>query len=206
MHSINEEVRSNILASLNMTPLYYKAANDLAVQYFREGQYGVAQGYLEKTDEGNGKGMLQLDIWAATKELGQLQAALLDAEWIPDDRLYYYQALLAMEQNDNERASQLFDAVSGLNPYREESVIAAGVFFRGQEGLKSYDILVRAVLQSTSSVKLLKAYIDECLHLHFATYAESALLTLRELSLPDYNQYLQRNIVAIDSLLRGEVQ
>ncbi len=94
-----------------------------------------------------------------------------------------YTALIAESTGDSATAQQNYKILGTYNPYFEEGIIAAANFYRkkGGERLKTYNILAEAIQVNASSIRLLKAYINEAFNQGFDEYANSAGERLAEL-------------------------
>lgn len=94
-----------------------------------------------------------------------------------------YTALINESMNDSTEALKNYEVIKKYNPYFVDGVIAAADFFKKQNpnGLEAYSILAEAIQVNTSSVRLLKAYIEEATRKDLREYATDATEILNEL-------------------------
>ena len=94
-----------------------------------------------------------------------------------------YTALMAESTGDSTTAEQNYRILGAYNPYFEEGIIAAANFYRkkGGDRLQPYNVLAEAIQVNASSIRLLKAYINEAFSQGFDEYANSAAERLAEL-------------------------
>lgn len=94
-----------------------------------------------------------------------------------------YTALIAESNGDTAKARPLYTQLASYNPYFEEGIIAASVYFKkyDKNKLRAYSVLAEAIQVNTSSIRLLRAYIAEAQRVGFDDYAYQASLRLRDL-------------------------
>jgi len=132
----------------------------------------------------------EMRLVAKIGDIERLEILLSETVWLPFDQRWYYQALIKQKQSGGESNQNLdpyFELISTMNSYNEDAVIWAAIYFHGDEikEMKSYNILVEALLQNPFSVNLLKAYIIESIQVGLNSYADRALLELASLTDPE---------------------
>ena len=87
-------------------------------------------------------------------------------------------------------------------PSMPAAIIASAEFFIiFSSGMKSYNILIEALLQNPNSKKLTKAYVKECIEANLISYALKGLETLKTmLSDDEFNRFYIENESGIQRL------
>jgi hypothetical protein len=109
-----------------------------------------------------------------------------------DQWLSHIQTSLSNEEGDLTKSSKHYENQL-RNPFLEEGVLEAARYFRTveEDEYRAYEILLDALAINEYSVKLLKAYGEQCTRLNLDTYRQTALERLQELiSPPEYQFYL----------------
>jgi hypothetical protein len=119
-----------------------------------------------------------------------------DIDFAGRNRIYrvYFEAMLAKFASDSIRATPLFDWLGTADPFFEEGVISAANYFttHGSNGMKSYQILVNALQNHPTSIRIRKAYCIEAKRVGLTSYADDELATLKLLLPPArLKQYLE---------------
>ncbi len=192
---LNESQTDGLFRLLDREPLVVKTGLDLAEYYYKKEYYGLAEKYMDNVIHLEADSTIRQQLWllhldnlARRNDISTLEKELSKEKWIPFDRRWYYHATIANGRGDSDEARRLFEIVKNMNPFHEDAILASAAYFQeDQEDLKSYNILVEALLQNPYSAKLVKAYILECLDENLHSYALSSLNTLRELI--DYEDY-----------------
>ncbi len=205
---LTEPQTDGLFRLLNEPSLIVKTGLDLAEYYYMKEYYGLAEKYMDKALQLEADvtihrrlWLLHLDNLARRNDISALEKALGGEKWIPFDRRWYYRAAIANARGDSEEARRLFEIIKNMNPFHEDAIIASAAFFEeDQEDLKSYNILVEALLQYPWSVKLIKAYILECIDENLHSYALNSLNTLKILTDDDdYEGFVKRNEAQLQS-------
>jgi len=122
-----------------------------------------------------------------------------------DQWLSYIQASLSKEEGDLTKSSKHYENQL-RNPFLEEGVLEAARYFRTveEDEYRAYEILLDAQAINEYSVKLLKAYGEQCTRLNLDTYRQTALERLQELISPaEYQSYLTGLEAVASSLDEG---
>ena len=199
---LNESQTDGLFRLLDEEPLVVKTGLDLAEYYYKKEYYGLVEKYMDKVMQLEADSTIRQQLWllhldnlARQNDISTLEKELSEEKWIPFDRRWYYHATIANGRGDSEEARRLFEIVKNMNPFHDDAILASAAFFQeDQEDLKSYNILVEALLQNPYSAKLVKAYILECLDENLNSYALNSLSTLKELiDDEDYTGFVKRN-------------
>jgi hypothetical protein len=170
-------------ALLDMSRRQFERSNlRKAIRYFNQ-----VEG-LELTDENlfNDIRHFELLLLAERREVDKIVRAINEGMSFPPDRYLektLYQALVAEANGDTLLAEKNYHVVGTYNPFFEEGIIAAALYYRehSSDPLKAYNTLAEAVQLNNTSVKLWNAYIDEALRVGFDEYAASAYEKVEEL-------------------------
>ena len=121
-------------------------------------------------------------------------------QWLSDIK-----ALFSEEEGDLRQPRKHYVNLV-RNPFLEDSILDAARYFRTveEDENRAYEILLDALSINEYSVKLLKAYGEQCTRLNLDTYGQTALETLQELmSAVEYQAYLTELQELADSLDEG---
>jgi len=164
-----------------------KALLDMVKKQFKSGNLATAIKYLNRISglELTDKNLFdevrytELKILAWRGELPLLASQInKGVEFGPGHSLErtLYTALLSEANGDMTKARKHYALLGSWNPYFEEGIIAAAIFFRKQDpqNMMAYNILVEAIQVNYNSYRLLSAYAEEAERLGFDEYAASA--------------------------------
>ncbi|NNF34180.1 MAG: hypothetical protein HKN68_08730, partial [Saprospiraceae bacterium] len=189
-----------ILGSIEDPTIRTHAFLELFQHSFRKGHVDIAKRSIRelKTVSVINKQLNQrilearLDLVAFEKNIELVEDLLSQIEWLSFDKKWYFEALIASNKGNDDDLKNYFHALSGMNSFNAEAIISAATFFQDdEEELKSYNILVNALLQNPYSVKLLKEYIKESNNQGLASYSSQATEELRQLmSDEEYKEYM----------------
>ncbi len=190
--------KPEVALSIQSPFLQSKAIIAVIDQMLAEGINQHVRGYislLEKNNEPYFEAALmriKMKYYWHTEQLDSLQAMLNEAHPKVDLYNIYYQAKLALKNDNYKKATKLYRLAAGMNPMAEEVVVdAADYFEKRDEILIAYQILVDAMKVNRFSTKITRAYIRVSLKSGLENFAASALDTYQEKA--SYQQYLEMN-------------
>ncbi|MFD2248222.1 hypothetical protein [Pontibacter ruber] len=139
----------------------------------------------------------QMRLWLYTRNYDVLLSRMDNLHLTPRDKrqkLYFRAKIAEVKGRDREAAERYNQALKALL-YDEEVVESAAVFFAKQSprDMKSYNVLLDGITYNPYSPRLYKAYALESINQGLGSYAEEALVSLRNL-LPasEYSTFIKK--------------
>jgi hypothetical protein len=124
----------------------------------------------------------RLDYSALIGDLDMIKELLNNVDWLRLDKRWYFEALIAIDEGKNEDAENYFRALADMNSFNDEAIIASAIYYQSDVNpLRSYNVLVNALLQNPYSTKVLKEYIKESNEQGLVSYASQAADVLKQL-------------------------
>lgn len=193
-----DNIKPEVALTIQSPFLQIKAVIEIIDQMLSQGPGREARKYisiLENNEESYFKAellRLKMKYYWRTEQLDSLQTMLKLPHPKVDLYNIFYQAKLALKNDNLKKATSLYRLAASMNPMAEDVIVEAADYFENQdELLTAYQILVDAIKINRFSTKITEAYIRVSLKSGLESFAASALDTYQEKV--SYQQSLEMN-------------
>jgi hypothetical protein len=122
-----------------------------------------------------------LRILAQIKAYAELEkeAKEIDLGEVRQKDRAFFLGICAQAKNDTTAATLYYEECLRKNPMSEESVLFAAYFLGRNNPSKAYEILLDGILMNPYSINLSRAYINQCIAMGYANFAENELARIK---------------------------
>jgi hypothetical protein len=171
----------------------------LGQQRWEAAQVAIKEAAAQLQPEGELRSALnlqQMQLWLRTKKYDALVNGMNNLYLTERDkrRNLYFKASIAAARGRDQEAAERFKQAEKMLLYDEDVVLAAADFFSRYKPkeMTSYEMLLEGITYNPYSAKLYKAYALESINKGLDSYADQALVTLRDLlSAVEYSTFIE---------------